>query len=203
MQLPSVGGFPKSGNGREPVEAVMCAYIVAEVGPNHNGSLELAIEMVGALARAGADAVKFQIALPERIYSTDAFKAAYQIASDGDGPVAELSRRVQLGRDDHRRLHDECRKRGVAYMCTAFDVDSLDPAFAPGTGTPEIGGLSSLEAIEILRGLAGLPMVGGDVVEVAPQYDAGSNTAHAAAQILFTIFCLARLAEPARKAVGW
>lgn len=85
----------------------------------------------------------------------------------------------------------------------SFDVDSLDPAYAPGTGTPEIGGMTSLEAMEILRGLAGLPMVGGDVVEVAPQYDATSNTAHAAAQILFTIFCLARLAEPARKAAGW
>jgi len=85
----------------------------------------------------------------------------------------------------------------------SFDVDSLDPAYAPGTGTPEIGGLTSLQAIEILRGLAGLPMVGGDVVEVAPQYDATSNTAHAAAQILFVMFCLARLAEPARKTIGW
>ncbi len=85
----------------------------------------------------------------------------------------------------------------------SFDVDSLDPAFAPGTGTPEIGGLTSLEAIEILRGLAGLAMVGGDVVEVAPQYDSTTNTAHAAAQILFTMFCLARLAEPARKRAGW
>ncbi|HEY9569170.1 MAG TPA: agmatinase [Thalassobaculum sp.] len=84
----------------------------------------------------------------------------------------------------------------------SFDIDSLDPAYAPGTGTPEIGGLTSLQAIEILRGLAGLPMVGGDVVEVAPQYDATSNTAHAAAQILFTIFCLARLGEPARQAAG-
>src|SRR3546814_15885044 len=70
----------------------------------------------------------------------------------------------------------------------SFDIDSLDPAYAPGTGTPEIGGLTSLQAIEILRGLAGLPMVGGDVVEVAPPYAATSTTANAAAQILFTIF---------------
>ncbi|MFT9440481.1 MAG: agmatinase [Acetobacter papayae] len=77
---------------------------------------------------------------------------------------------------------------GPVYV--TFDVDCLDPAFAPGTGTPEIGGLTTREALEILRGLDGLNVVGGDVVEVAPQYDSTTNTAHAAAQILFEIFCL-------------
>ncbi|MDR3435775.1 agmatinase [Telmatospirillum sp.] len=77
---------------------------------------------------------------------------------------------------------------GPVYV--TFDVDCLDPAFAPGTGTPEIGGLSSREALEILRGLDGLDIVGGDVVEVAPQYDSTTNTAHVAAQMLFEIFCL-------------
>ena len=72
----------------------------------------------------------------------------------------------------------------------SFDVDSLDPAFAPGTGTPEIGGLSTREAQALLRGLAGLPVVGGDVVEVAPQYDTTTNTAHAGAQMLFEILSL-------------
>lgn len=79
---------------------------------------------------------------------------------------------------------------GPVYV--SFDVDGLDPAFAPGTGTPEIGGLTTAEALAILRGLAGLDIIGGDVVEVAPQYDSTTNTAHAAAQMLFTIFCLAR-----------
>lgn len=77
---------------------------------------------------------------------------------------------------------------GPVYV--TFDVDCLDPAFAPGTGTPEIGGLTTREALEILRGLDGLNIVGGDVVEVAPQYDPTTNTAHAAAQVLFEIFCL-------------
>lgn len=72
----------------------------------------------------------------------------------------------------------------------SFDVDSLDPAFAPGTGTPEIGGLTSREALELLRGLQGLPVAGGDVVEVAPQYDPTTNTAQLAAQVLFTLACL-------------
>jgi agmatinase len=72
----------------------------------------------------------------------------------------------------------------------SFDVDCLDAAFAPGTGTPEVGGPSTREILEFLRGLAGLNIVGGDVVEVAPQYDANTSTAHAAAQVLFEILSL-------------
>ena len=77
---------------------------------------------------------------------------------------------------------------GPTYL--SFDIDSLDPAFAPGTGTPEIGGLTTREAQAILRGLAGIDMIGGDVVEVAPQYDATTNTAHAGAQMLFELLSL-------------
>ena len=72
----------------------------------------------------------------------------------------------------------------------SFDVDGLDPAFAPGTGTPEAGGLTPREAQAILHGLAGIDLVGGDVVEVAPQYDATSNTAMVGAQMLFELFSL-------------
>jgi agmatinase len=85
---------------------------------------------------------------------------------------------------------------GPAYV--SFDIDGLDPAFAPGTGTPEIGGLSTREAVELLRGCVGLNIVGGDVVEVAPQYDATTNTAQAAAQMLFEILALLALARNRR-----
>lgn len=77
---------------------------------------------------------------------------------------------------------------GPTYL--SFDVDSLDPGFAPGTGTPEMGGLTPREVLELLRGLAGVNIVGGDVVEVAPQYDPTSNTAQCAAQVLFELMCL-------------
>jgi agmatinase len=77
---------------------------------------------------------------------------------------------------------------GPTYL--SFDVDSVDPAFAPGTGTPEIGGLTTREVLELLRGLKGVNLVGGDVVEVAPQYDATTNTAHVGAQVLFEILSL-------------
>lgn len=79
---------------------------------------------------------------------------------------------------------------GSGPVYVSFDVDGLDPSYAPGTGTPEIGGLTTREALQLLRGLKGLNIVGGDVVEVAPQYDGTSNTAHAAAQMLFEILSL-------------
>jgi guanidinopropionase len=86
---------------------------------------------------------------------------------------------------------------GPTYI--SFDVDSLDPAFAPGTGTPEAGGLTTREAMALVRGAAGLDIVGGDVVEVAPQYDATTNTAQAAAQMLFEILSVVAMARGKRR----
>jgi agmatinase len=79
---------------------------------------------------------------------------------------------------------------GTGPVYLSFDIDALDPAFAPGTGTPEIGGLTTREAQAILRGLKGIDLGGGDLVEVAPAYDATTNTAHAAAQMRFEILSL-------------
>lgn len=76
----------------------------------------------------------------------------------------------------------------------SFDIDGLDPAFAPGTGTPEVGGLTPREAQRLLRALAGLAVIGGDVVEVAPPYDPTTVTAQIGAQMLFEIFSLLALA---------
>jgi len=87
---------------------------------------------------------------------------------------------------------------GPTYV--SFDVDSLDPGFAPGTGTPEVGGLLPREALAILRGCFGIDVVGADVVEVAPAYDPTTNTAQAAAQMLFTLSCLAVEAKKRRSA---
>ena len=77
--------------------------------------------------------------------------------------------------------------RGPVYV--SFDIDSLDPAFAPGTGTPEIGGLTVIQAIEILRGCRGLNIIGGDLVEVSPPYDSSGNTALVAANLLYELLC--------------
>lgn len=74
---------------------------------------------------------------------------------------------------------------GPVYL--SFDIDGVDPAFAPGTGTPEVGGLTSLEALELVRALVGVPLVGADVVEVSPPYDHAGMTAMLAANLLFEI----------------
>jgi guanidinopropionase len=89
---------------------------------------------------------------------------------------------------------------GEGPVYVSFDVDSLDPAFAPGTGTPEAGGLSTREAMDLLRGCASLDVIGGDVVEVAPQYDHTTNTAQAGAQMLFEILTLVALARRGKNA---
>ena len=72
----------------------------------------------------------------------------------------------------------------------SFDIDSLDPAYAPGTGTPEIGGLTTPQAMQLIRGLRGLNIVGCDLVEVSPPYDPSGNTALTAANILFELLCV-------------
>ncbi len=78
--------------------------------------------------------------------------------------------------------------RGKVYV--TFDIDSVDPAYAPGTGTPEVGGLTSYEALGLVRALKGLPVVGFDVVEVSPLYDGpGQITALLAANLLYEFLC--------------
>ncbi len=77
---------------------------------------------------------------------------------------------------------------GPTYI--SFDVDGLDPVFAPGTGTPEIGGMTTREAQQVVRGLQGLDLVGGDVVEVAPPFDPSGNTALVGATFMFEILCI-------------
>jgi guanidinopropionase len=77
---------------------------------------------------------------------------------------------------------------GPTYV--SFDVDGLDPVYAPGTGTPEIGGITTIDAQKLLRGLSGLDLRGGDVVEVAPPFDQTGNTALVGATIMYEILCL-------------
>ena len=79
---------------------------------------------------------------------------------------------------------------GAAPLYLSIDIDVLDPAHAPGTGTPEAGGLTSRELLGILRGLAGMRLVGADVVEVAPAYDHAEMTAVAAAHVAYELLAL-------------
>ncbi len=101
-----------------------------------------------------------------------------------------------LTTDDIRRLgFAEVIKQihwrvGKAKVFVSFDIDFLDPAFAPGTGTPEVGGFTTWEAQQLLRGLAGMDVVGADMVEVLPAHDPAAITAFAGAAVLFELLTL-------------
>ena len=88
---------------------------------------------------------------------------------------------------------------GEGPVYVSFDIDSLDPAFAPGTGTPEVGGMTPIEAQALLRGLRGLALIGGDVVEVSPPFDPSGNTALVGATMMYEILCVLAEAVARRK----
>lgn len=126
--------------------------------------------------------------------------------------LVDVSRSVQIGIrtecDDYLGMPyidaRSCHEQGAAHVAArvreivgsnptyvTFDIDALDPAFAPGTGTPVWGGLASWQAAAILRDLAGINMVGGDIVEVSPPYDTTGATAIAGAHVAMELCCLA------------
>jgi agmatinase len=132
----------------------------------------------------------------------------YQAAKTG---IVDPARSIQIGMRTHhedthgyrvldaRWLHrhgvdkavEAIKARVGAGACyLTFDIDFLDPAFAPGTGTPVVGGFDTHTALEIIRGMAGIRIVGADVVEVSPPYDHAETTALAAASIAHEMLCL-------------
>jgi guanidinopropionase len=125
-----------------------------------------------------------QIGIRGSIYSTDDMDFA-----EGAGMrVVYMEEFAKLGVEkvvaEARRIAGD----GPCYI--SFDVDGLDPVYAPGTGTPEIGGLTTLQAQHLIRGLQGLNLIGGDVVEVSPPFDPSGNTALVGATMMFEILCV-------------
>src|SRR5690349_6094073 len=101
-------------------------FVIAEAGVNHNGSLDLALELVEVAARAGADAVKFQTFRADRLVAARARKAQYQIEATGDSEgQLEMLRALELDRDAHLALARRCSDVGIAFMSSAFDSESL------------------------------------------------------------------------------
>lgn len=115
-------------------------------------------------------------------------------AEDFDWPRAQGFRVIQAEECWYRSLHPlmaEVRDQmGEGPVYLSFDIDALDPSLAPGTGTPELGGLTAPQALEIVRGCRGLQLVGGDLVEVSPPYDPSGNTALVAANLLYEMLCV-------------
>ena len=100
-------------------------YIIAEIGPNHNGSFKIAKKMINLLKDSGVDAIKFQLANPDNVYSKNSFKAEYQKKNTGKGSIINMSRKYQLSKQDHLKLANLCHKNKIDYLCSAFDTESL------------------------------------------------------------------------------
>ena len=126
-----------------------------------------------------------QIGIRGSIYSADDMEFAEKARA-----CASSTWRSSPSSASSKTIKEARRVAGKGPTYVSFDVDGLDPVYAPGTGTPEIGGLTTLEAQHVLRGLQGLDLIGGDVVEVSPPFDPSGNTALVGATIMFEIMCL-------------
>jgi N,N'-diacetyllegionaminate synthase len=102
-------------------------FVIAEAGVNHNGSLDTALRLVDAAAAAGADAVKFQSFRAHLLAVADAPRAAYQRQATGStGSQLEMLRDLELSPDEHRRIAAHCRERGIEFLSSPFDVESIE-----------------------------------------------------------------------------
>ena len=121
-------------------------------------------------------------------------RATGYAADDFDWPRSQGVRVVQAEECWYKSLNPlmvEVRDQlGKGPVYITFDIDGLDPAYAPGTGTPEIGGLSVHQGLEIIRGCRGLDVIGGELVEVSPPYDTTGNTALIGASLLYEMLCI-------------
>jgi len=112
----------------------------------------------------------------------------YNFSYESGMRVVHIEEFFKLGVDKVIREARRVIGDGPTYI--SFDVDGLDPAYAPGTGTPEVGGYTTYDAQKMLRGLSGCNLIGGDVVEISPPLDPSGNTALVGATIMFEILCL-------------
>jgi guanidinopropionase len=124
-----------------------------------------------------------QIGLRGSMYDLDDF-------AFGEKMGVRLIRIEEAMEQGPQKIMEEARKvAGEGPIYVSFDIDMLDPVYAPGTGTPEVGGFTTFQAQQMLRGLRGLNIVGADVVEVSPPFDPSGLTAYAGVTMMFEILC--------------
>jgi N,N'-diacetyllegionaminate synthase len=139
----------------------MSTLIIAEAGVNHNGDMALARQLIAEAARAGADLVKFQTFVAGRIISAQAPKADYQKgATDPDESQHDMVRRLELSREDHEALLDECARHGIGFFSTAFDEESFDLLTTLGLKMVKVpsGEITNLPFLRYISRL-GMPLV--------------------------------------------
>lgn len=122
--------------------------------------------------------------------------ADFDWALDHGVRIIEVEELFERGVSDVMAEAREIVGDGKTYV--SFDIDSIDPSFAPGTGTPEIGGFSTFDAQQMIRALDGLNLIGGDLVEVSPPFDPSGGTAWVGVSIMFEMLCVLATARTAR-----
>lgn len=117
----------------------MSVFIIAEAGVNHNGDITLAKQLIDVASKAGADAVKFQTFKAERLVCKNTQKAEYQkAAGDADESQLEMIKKLELDRDTHIALETYCRQKGLIFLSTPFDLESIDLLEELGLGIYKI-----------------------------------------------------------------
>ncbi len=135
-------------------------FIIAEAGVNHNGSIEIALQLVDVAADAGADAVKFQTFSAEKLTRRGAEKAEYQKNATGAGDQYDMLKALEMTEEMHNRVLKRCHERGIEFMSTAFDEDSFDFLVSLGIKRVKVPS-GEITNHPFLRHMAraGLPMV--------------------------------------------
>ncbi|CUH88999.1 Guanidinobutyrase [Phaeobacter sp. CECT 5382] len=196
----SGGVIPMAMGGDHSITLPILRAIAAKYGPvalvHIDAHADVNDDMFGEKETHGT---VFRRAYEEGLIVAD---KTYQIGIRGTGYGADDFTEAQGWGFQHfpaqelwgRQLHNmgaEIRRDiGNRPVYVSYDIDSLDPAYAPGTGTPEIGGLTTPQALELIRSLKGLNIVGCDLVEVSPPYDTSGNTALTAANLLYEMMCV-------------
>jgi agmatinase len=145
---------------------------------SHGTPVKYAIEE-GLIDKAHA----LQVGLRGQVYSDSDFDFAHKHG-------IQIVTSEEFHRSGVELVKRHLKKFGARPVYVTLDIDVVDPAFGPGTGTPQIGGLSSAQILELVRGLKGLKLVGCDLVEVSPPYDNGEITSLLAANLLYELLCL-------------
>lgn len=135
-------------------------FVIAEAGVNHNGSIELALGLVEAAARSGADAVKFQTFSADRLVRPGARTADYQRRETGADDQYEMLKALELSADAHRAVVERCAMLGIEFMSTAFDLESLDFLLQLGVRRLKVpsGEITNEPMLEVIGG-TGLPVI--------------------------------------------
>ena len=199
-ELLATGAIPLSMGGDHTIVLPILRALKRRHGPvgvvHVDAHADVNDEMFGEKITHGTPfrrAVEEGLVDPKRVVQIGLRGTGYA-ADDFDWPRNQGFRVVQAEECWYKSLAPlmvEVRKQlGAGPVYISFDIDGIDPAFAPGTGTVEVGGLTVPQGLEIVRGCRGLDIVGGDLVEVSPPYDTTGNTALLGATLLYEMLCV-------------